>query len=150
MDTEQNDLPPAMLDRWNAFEQEVGQVLTEEMSAQAPVVTGQLADSQSWDDQEGVFRVISTDNRGPIARFVIRGTAPHPIDPVNARMLHWVGPGGVDVFAHHVDHPGTAPNPYNIAAWEAQRGYVLRAFGSIVGIGFALSFLNPWRDKVIE
>jgi hypothetical protein len=139
----------AFLTSWKAFTEEVGPVLAQEMSAQSPVNTGQLANSQSWRDNQGTLEVISTDNRGPIAAYVIRGTRPHSIDPVNARMLHWVGPSGENVFAHHVDHPGTLPNKYNVAAWEAQRLYVLRAFGRIVGRGYALSYLNPWRNRVI-
>lgn len=35
------------------------------------------------------------------------GTRPHPIDPVNARVLAWQGPGGDWIRASHVDHPGT-------------------------------------------
>lgn len=143
------DLPPQMLERWRVFEDVVGPVLTEEVGAQAPVDTGQLAASQSWDDQEGVLRVISTDNRGPIATYVIRGTRAHPIDPVNARMLHWVDAGGGDVFAGHVDHPGTVANPFQIRAWENQVNWVVGQFGQIVGVGYALAYLNPWRNKVI-
>lgn len=143
-----DDLPSLLGDRWSEFELEVGPVLAQEMGMQSPVVTGQLADSQSWRDDNGALEIVSTDNRGPVARWVIRGTRPHSIDPVRARALHWIGSDGRDVFARHVDHPGTAPNPYNIRAWETQRNYALATFGRIVGAGYALAFLNPWlRDK---
>lgn len=39
------------------------------------------------------------------------GTRPHVILPVKAKMLHFKV-GGVDVFVHQVNHPGTRPNHY--------------------------------------
>lgn len=39
------------------------------------------------------------------------GTDAHSIDPVNAKALRFTSGGGV-VFAGHVDHPGTKPNPF--------------------------------------
>ena len=139
---------------WEAFKAEVGPTLVDEMSAQSPVgdpmndpAPGTLADSHSQRDGEGDrLEIISTDERGPIAKYVIRGTRPHPIDPVNASMLHWVGDAG-DVFAGHVDHPGTDPNPFNQRAWEAQRDEVVAKFKVTVGRGVALAFLNPWRNR---
>jgi hypothetical protein len=43
----------------------------------------------------------------PYAEFVIGGTSPHPIYPKNVRALHWD-----DIFAAHVNHPGTKPDPF--------------------------------------
>lgn len=133
-------------EQWQAFEQEAGPLLADEVSNQAPVETGWLANNQDWRDQEGVLQVYETDNRGPIPAYVIRGTMPHPIDPVRAQMLHWVDrETGEDVFARHVDHPGTAPNPYNLRAWQAQRETLVRRFAQMCGRDMALAFLNPWR-----
>ena len=42
---------------------------------------------------------------------ILSGTEPHPIDPVNASVLRFTS-GGQVVFARHVDHPGTAANPF--------------------------------------
>lgn len=136
-------------EKWADFEAEVGPALSAEMSVQAPVDTGQLAANQDWRDDNGRLEVYTIDNRGPIAVYVIRGTAPHAIDPVRAKMLHWVNRDGAHVFARHVDHPGTLPNPYNVAAWEAQRDYVVGAFARKVALGYALAYLNPWRARVI-
>lgn len=63
----------------------------------------------------------STDNWGSaeigsdllIALFLEVGTREHPIDPVRAQMLSWIDPAsGERRYAKHVDHPGTAANPY--------------------------------------
>lgn len=43
------------------------------------------------------------------AIFVILGTDPHPIDPVNKLALWWPGAWHP---VKHVEHPGTAPNDY--------------------------------------
>jgi len=135
------------MSRWDDFEAKVGPTIVDALAGTAPVDTGQLAESHSWRDQgEHRLEAISTDDRGPIALFVIGGTAPHPIDPVNAKMLHWIGPDG-DVFAMHVDHPGTQPNPYNQDAWESVRDEVVTNFKQIVGVGAALALVNPWRNR---
>ncbi len=141
---------------WQAFEEQVGPLLTDELARQAPVsdspndpAPGTLRDSMVWEDQEQTLTVGSRDPRGPIAAYVTRGTAPHPIDPVNATFLHFIGSDGTEVFTRHVDHPGTAPNPFHIAAWEAQRDVVLERFRTVVGHD-TLSYLNPWRNRIIN
>lgn len=49
----------------------------------------------------------------PYARYVLEGTRPHLIEPRNARVLRWLGPGGIGVrYATRVHHPGTRPNPF--------------------------------------
>ena len=139
---------------WLLFKQAAGPILVAEISAQSPVgdessdpTAGTLAQSHSARDGDGGrLEVVSTDQRGPIAAYVIRGTRPHPIDPVNASVLHWVGPDG-DVFARHVDHPGTDPNPYNQRAWEARRAEVVGLFRATVGTHMVASLLNPWRGR---
>jgi hypothetical protein len=142
--------------QWDAFKREVEGDLVAEMSAQSPIgdplndpAPGTLAASHSSrDGDDGRLEIISTDDRGPIAKFVIRGTAAHPIDPVSAQFLHFFVEGD-EVFARHVEHPGTEPNPYNETAWEAQRADVVHKFATTVGRGVALSFLNPWRNRSI-
>lgn len=56
----------------------------------------------------------------PRCAYVINGTEPHPIDPVNASVLVFTVDGQT-VFARHVDHPGTQPN-----------NFILRAFREVV------------------
>lgn len=47
------------------------------------------------------------------ARFILDGSRPHVIAARNAKVLHWLGPGGIgDHFARQVKHPGTKPNPF--------------------------------------
>ncbi len=141
-------MPPASLDeKWQAFEEEAGPRLADEVSTQAPVETGWLADNQNWRDSgDGVLEVYETDNRGPVPVWVIRGTSgPYPIDPVTATVLHWIDRStGEDVFARHVDHPGILPNRYNIRAWQMARGDVLTMFARNVGLGYVLAVLNPF------
>ena len=141
---------------WVAFKRAAGPLLVAEIGAQSPIgdgandpTAGTLAASHSARDGDGGrLEIISTDQRGPIATYVIRGTRPHPIDPVNATVLHWVGPEG-DVFARHVEHPGTAPNPYNQRAWEARRAEVVGLFKATVGTHMVLALLSPWRNRKI-
>ena len=48
-----------------------------------------------------------------IALFLEVGTRAHGIDPVRAKLLSWIDPAsGERRYARHVDHPGTAANPY--------------------------------------
>lgn len=37
------------------------------------------------------------------------GSKPHEIEPVNAQALHFTTGGGAEIFAAHVEHPGTQP-----------------------------------------
>ncbi len=138
---------------WAAFKAAAGPILVSELEAQSPVGdeydpdAGTLAHSHSARDGDGGrLELVSTDQRGPIAAYVIRGTRAHPIDPVSATMLHWVGPEG-DVFARHVEHPGTQPDPYNQRAWEARRDELVRLFRATVSDRMVVAFLNPWRGR---
>lgn len=49
--------------------------------------------------------------RHPAAVFVTRGTRPHEIRPVRARVLRFTV-GGRVVYASVVHHPGNQPNPF--------------------------------------
>jgi hypothetical protein len=147
---------PGFLEGWETFKRVAGPRLVEEVAAMSPVgdplndpAPGTLQQSHSARSGDGGrLEIISTDPRGPIAAYVIRGTAPHGIDPVNAPLLHWIGPDG-DVFARHVDHPGTRPVPYPEYAWENVRGEMVALFRATVGPA-VLSILNPWKNKVIK
>lgn len=52
----------------------------------------------------------------PHARPHHEGTRPHRIEPRRAKALRFVGGDGRVVFALHVDHPGTRPNPFLVDA----------------------------------
>lgn len=88
-------------------------VVTAELAGEAPVGhdenAGRLRDSIGAPAIEaGAGRVSMTwTSDVPSVGFVIEGTQPHPIYPVNVRALHWD-----DVFAAHVNHPGTKPDPF--------------------------------------
>lgn len=51
------------------------------------------------------------------AGFVVEGTDAHEIHAKVAKALHWQGPDGSQ-FAVSVMHPGTAPNPFPLRAFE--------------------------------
>ncbi len=147
----------AFSDAWATFQQEAGPLLADELSALAPVGdpfldagSGTLSRSMEWrpDDESGDLTVGSSDPRGPILAYVARGTRPHEIVPVNAGALHFFA-GGNEVFAQHVNHPGTTANPFHITAWENKRQEVRSMFLETVGKGVVLSYLNPWRDRNI-
>ena len=95
-----------------AFADEAAPKLRDAIAAEAPVRTGQLRDSIYHQRQiaSDVAHILIKSNVKQ-ARFVVGGTRPHDIYPVNARALHWVDALG-DHFAMHVSHPGTSPNPF--------------------------------------
>ena len=101
---------PAAMAEWARI---WSRVVTAELAREAPVGQGDnagaLRDSIGEPAIEtGAGRVSMTwTSAVPYAGFVIEGTSPHPIYPVNVRALHWDS-----VFAAHVDHPGTKPNPF--------------------------------------
>jgi hypothetical protein len=140
---------------WTELENEVGPLLSDELSQQAPVGdpdtdldSGTLSQSMKWEDQDGVLTIGSQDPRGPIAAYVTRGTQPHEIVPVFANALHFFV-GGDEVFTQHVDHPGTTANPFHIAGWEARRDEVQQMFMERMGHGVTMTYLNPWRNRTL-
>ena len=149
----------AFSDGWASFEAQAGPILASEMALQAPVGdgaldpdSGTLQGSMGWQDQDSVLQIYSSDTRaadyGGLPGLIIRGTAPHGIDPVSAGALHWIGPDG-DVYAKHVEHPGTSPNPFHVAGWAAQRQTILTLFRNTVPHA-TLSQLNPWRQRTLS
>lgn len=69
-----------------------------------PVKRGFLRDSITRKITLNGFVVYPAASYG---KFVDQGTKPHDIFPKNARVLHWFGPGGENIFATHSHHPGT-------------------------------------------
>jgi hypothetical protein len=144
-------------DAWADFEDQAGPLMADGLSQHAPVGdpdldedSGTLANSMEWRDQEGVLTAGSSDPRGPIARFVARGTRPHSIDPVNGEFLTFFWPKvGHVVKMRHVDHPGTTANPFHIDTWESIRPEVQQMFRDTVGGGTVLSYLNPWKNRTL-
>ena len=74
----------------------------------APWKTGKLAGSIVKQVSPGEATI---EALAPYAAFVIKGTAPHEIRPVNASVLAFEA-GGRMVFTPLVRHPGTKPNPF--------------------------------------
>lgn len=88
----------------------------------APWKTGRLARSMvvgEVEDGEVKIGVLA-----PYAVYVVKGTAPHEIRPVNACCLAFRAAGGDMVFTKLVRHPGTKPNPFLERAVEKAREQV--------------------------
>jgi hypothetical protein len=93
----------------------------------APWRTGKLAGSivKEVGDGEAAIQALA-----PYAEYVVKGTAPHVIRPVNARVLAFEV-GGKVVFTSLVHHPGTKPNPFMQRAAEAARSKAEEAFAEL-------------------
>lgn len=104
----------------------LGEAVKVEMTKLAPVRTGNLRDHIvkriADGGPSGPVVLVGVENV-PYAGWVVHGTAPHDIYPVNGKILAWQsdhGPGasleremtGDWHFAAHVHHPGTKPNNF--------------------------------------
>jgi hypothetical protein len=90
-----------------------------EVKEASPVITGNLQGATSIDNLSDYEKRIFVDEGiAPYAIYVIKGTKPHDIYPVNAKALYWPG-------AEHpvkvVHHPGTEANDYFTTGVENAR-----------------------------
>lgn len=118
---------------------QVEDIILMALGAEAPKRTGKLAQSHYAMQSAGGGAVrLQFRNSAEYASFVIEGTAPHEIHPVQARCLAFQSGGGT-VFAMKVNHPGTKPNDYPQRAWAAVQGQVTavarQEFGGMLGQG---------------
>ena len=67
----------------------------------------------------------------PYAMYVVKGTRPHIIRPVNGSVLAFEGSGGKIAFTRLVHHPGTKPNPFMQNAVEDARGKAEEIFAQL-------------------
>jgi hypothetical protein len=116
-----------------AWADEAGPLLRREVAGRAPQgKTGALRESIYYRRQtKAESVVVNIASNKLYAIFVTTGTRAHPIDPVAASVLHFTGSGGGDVFATHVDHPGTKANPFAEEGWKARKDEVVQLFGRI-------------------
>jgi HK97 gp10 family phage protein len=84
----------------------------------APWRTGKLARSivTEIEDGEATIKVLAH-----YAVYVIKGTKPHKIIPINALCLAFKAANGDLVFSKFVNHPGTKPNKFLEEAVEKAR-----------------------------
>jgi hypothetical protein len=127
-----------------AWADRVGPKLAQRVAAEAPKDTGVLKSSISYRRTVKGLQVISSAR---YATYVAQGTGPHPIDPVHARVLHWVDKKtGAEVFAMHVDHPGTRPNPYPQRALRAMKGEITGTLGVLASGHLASGVMGRARN----
>lgn len=93
----------------------------------APWLTGRLAQSISKEISDGEATISAL---APHAKFVVFGTAPHEIKPINARKLVF-NAGGKLIFASLVHHPGSKPNPFMQNAVEDARSKAEEIFAKL-------------------
>ena len=94
----------------------------------APWRTGKLARSIVKEVEDGEARIVAL---APYAKFVIEGTAPHEIRPVNASVLAFKARSGDMVFTRLVRHPGTKPNPFMQRAVDKAQEKVEETFAEL-------------------
>ena len=89
---------------------ESGMITQGNIQDETPVRTGN-AQSSIRRENLGNFSVRIFPDLGiaPYVEWLIRGTEPHEIVPVNAKALYWKG---ADHPVKKVMHPGTAANPF--------------------------------------
>lgn len=117
-----------------AWADEVGPLVRTALKAQAPVGeganAGRLRNSIRYERRTRSTLVQLRFGSGvPYAKYVVRGTKAHPIYPVAARALRFMGSGGV-VFAKGVKHPGTRPNDFPRRALRVTRSSLETTLGS--------------------
>jgi hypothetical protein len=94
----------------------------------APRRTGKLASTIVKDVGDGVAAI---DVLVPYAMYVVKGTRPHIIRPVNASVLAFQSASGKMVFTRLVHHPGTKPNPWLQQAAEYARDKAEETFAEL-------------------
>lgn len=94
----------------------------------APRRTGYLASTvvKEVGDSEASVSVFTS-----YAMYVVKGTRPHEIRPINASVLAFEEADGKTVFTHTVHHPGTQPNPFLQNAAENTRSKVESTFADL-------------------
>lgn len=63
--------------------------------------------------------MIGSSAKGDVLAYVHDGTSAHDNYPVNAKVLHWIGGDGEDVFATHSHTPARAGRPFILDAARA-------------------------------
>lgn len=87
---------------------DVAEIYKEHLEGEAPVgETHELADLSMWEPEGQFERFIFSGAEH--FKWIVEGTPPHDIYPVNAQALYWEG---AEHPVKHVFHPGTAPNDY--------------------------------------
>ena len=101
-----------------SFAQDVGSIVRDEVSHEAPVKTGALAASigmtMNGSGTAWQIKIVSGVKYGV---FVANGTSAHVIVPRQARVLAFQS-GGKTVFAMRVNHPGSKANPFHVRGYQ--------------------------------
>lgn len=82
---------------------------------------------------EGVVK-IGLSEKGRIGIIFEMGAAPHPIEPDEAKALHYEGE-----YAAKSDHPGVAKQPFLRPAFDSKSDDVVNAFGELLKKKLGLS-----------
>ena len=93
---------------------ECAMIIQSNVMDEAPFITHNLQASTQieFSDNGLTARIYPDEGLAPYAVYVIMGTAPHMIFPVEAQSLYWPGLGHPLPKGRGVYHPGTDANPY--------------------------------------
>ncbi|MCW4044811.1 MAG: hypothetical protein NWE94_04765 [Candidatus Bathyarchaeota archaeon] len=94
----------------------------------APRKTGYLASTIVKQTGDGEAQI---EALAPYTTYVVNGTRPHIIRPVNASVLAFQSASGKMVFTRLVHHPGTKPNPWMQKAAEYARNKAEETFAEL-------------------
>lgn len=101
----------------------LGRAYTEAAQDEAPKRTGDFARGIGYrTTEEGGTLVLNAFSPQPLGKWIILGTEAHPIAAKGGGVLSFFWPNGPkgpgQYFFREVQHPGTAPNPFNLRAWQ--------------------------------
>ena len=92
-------------------------ILLDELYDVTPKDTTKTA--SSWEVfHQDPWKIWITNSNQPLADYLSEGTTAHWVEPVTAKALHWIGPGGISYFSK--GHMVTGVDPY-FMEWNALR-----------------------------
>lgn len=121
-----------VIENVSKVQQETAKTIWEDVVNNAPMNTGEYVSSIKVSPTEKKGNTIRTEiytdatvstlggKTYNLGYLLENGTSPHLIEPVNAKMLHFVI-GGQDIFAKRVNHPGTKAQPHFKPALDKNR-----------------------------
>lgn len=110
--------------------------------------SGNLTESVHYTVDKNRLRVFIDTRTAPYAKYVVYGTRPHKIEPVNKQVLKFsvdkfirqrdkMGRftkkldtirNGTDVYSAYVNHPGSKPHDFLTKAFNAKHSFIIKLF----------------------
>lgn len=108
--------------------------------------SGNLTESVHYTVDKNRLRVFIDTRTAPYAKYVVYGTRPHRIEPVNAKSLKFGVDNFIrkrdkmgrftkkveivkkDVYSKYVNHPGSKPHDFLTKAFNAKHSFIIKLF----------------------